>query len=745
MEFGFRCETNMAATNSQYTFLFKVQEKTDANGYKLSCRLDNSNIRVQFASGDVYNLNTADIRKTNLNSTQSIFSFALLQKPFLITLDNRGHLIDAEIAPLIQSAMQQWALSPDTEESLSKMKKAFMGELDQLFFDLPGSKVGFGSEWESENGFKKFKITGIKGALLLITQQSSSKGPEIDGRFTLNTATGLLEDSQVTNKPLNLSYSQKLLHSTNIMATTIDTAWMNMAVQLSLWSEQLKKGILYDNEKSMKFFSKNDALFEKDAYYVSRKLSIIQQLEKGKTRTAYKALLSKTPNHLIADDQTHLHNKLSGALNQNADSAHAVLKYLNNTGSFNSWVQNSFSQYFLNPAPDAAEIQNMKVIFKKRGLSEQEIEQLVLESKDQVSNSYKLITKLNADPEMQQKIKPLYLWVNAKQQPGDRDLLLKTATELKKLSNTDYFEGNGGRYSLLVYQMLKKSKEKKAASSLLDRNIKILESLVADTLNKDRYAHQNLLAGAWYFKYQDELDLDPVKSLQYLSKAAELSPRNKKETVSASFYDRVFLKTEESYRKEFLDKLFSKGNKEEALRIFTEHLNSNPNDLEDMKKVYAANVPEKEFRLFFTENIVSSWSTAPAFVLKGIDGKQHSLGDYKNKWLVIDFWGTWCAPCRKEMPEINSFNAELNAGKFPGINFLSIACNDTEAKVNSYFAENKFNIPAVMSDNQVQKNYNVKSYPSKIVVAPNGKMLELKSGMEWQTLLKKFSELYPAG
>ena len=46
---------------------------------------------------------------------------------------------------------------------------------------------------------------------------------------------------------------------------------------------------------------------------------------------------------------------------------------------------------------------------------------------------------------------------------------------------------------------------------------------------------------------------------------------------------------------------------------------------------------------------------SPDYLLRDLDGVVHRVSDHRDKWLVINFWATWCAPCLKEMPELELF------------------------------------------------------------------------------------------
>ena len=181
-----------------------------------------------------------------------------------------------------------------------------------------------------------------------------------------------------------------------------------------------------------------------------------------------------------------------------------------------------------------------------------------------------------------------------------------------------------------------------------------------------------------------------------------------------------------------MDELFAHGDKEIALKLFADHINADPSELQDMENIYQAKFPGRSFKDFFRGNVMNAWPDAPDFALTGLNGEKHSLADYKGKWLVLDFWGTWCAPCRKEMPKVNEFNKDLLQGKYAGITLLGIACNDNAIAVKKYLDENKIGIIMVMGDSKIPGNYRIKEYPSKILISPDGKMMEAPSGSDWQ-------------
>lgn len=754
-EFEMEVSTDLAGPGTKQelcNFQFQVLSKDSSNTYRLKCSL----VRIRSKMGNYGDVNSEKVRSTKLNSTYPLLSLALLHKPFVIVISNKGELKAIEgLDDIVKQAVIHWQLPPAREQEMLGNAKGFpQAMLNGLFLQGIPSNISLNSEWTKKDNSVTYKVTAIRGALTDIRYETAPEKKatgDLKGTLILNTVTGLVEFDESVNKYSTENYQTKekvqateswkrmLINSPKRYAN--DSAWVNMAVQMSFWSEAFKEGGEYDLKKAKSFFKRYETQFGSDAYFAQNKLDLIQR---GKDNyDEYSRQLVKTPNHFIAEAPHHLHNKMGNVLEIHADSAYALAKYLIKTPDFYSWVQHSYSQSFLHPDSDNDRWTELRQRLTTDGYSKEKIDSLVSKYKASEKNSYILLEKLNSDkdPKFQSSIKPLYFWVKAKQ-TKDPKSIIKLAQSFKKFDNTYWMEGNAGRYQLLVSQVLNKAGEQEKAGLLLEDAIQKLEKLSADTLNKNRMAHQNLLAGAYYIKYLEDNKKNPQNAMLSLSKAAEHSPKDAKEMAHDSFYDRVFLNTKEGYRKEFVEKLFDSGDKEQALKVFALHISSSPDELGEMKKLYQKHFPDKGFSTFLAESVISSWNEAPDFSLKGLKGEAYSLKDFKNKWLVLDFWGTWCGPCRKEMPDLNKFNLALKDGKHPDVSFLSIACSDNQTNVENYFKANNFIIPAVMSDNIVERNYKVTGYPSKYIISPDGKMLNIKFGKDWQAILNSFISNY---
>jgi thiol-disulfide isomerase/thioredoxin len=748
-----------------YTFWFRFNGREGANAL-LDCKLVKAVTSEKFTKYAFANgiLNTDSIHSYRPNSSSALLPLALLQQPLKLTIGPHSELLTITgFDEALQDAITRWVLKDDIADQLKNNAKFFPKEvIESLFLPLPPQHIAYKSEWASSN--TNYKVTAINGALLYIATSNikvpGSIADNVTGSIIFNEVTGLTEKLQNGNtakieivtdgkKQLVPVFNRTQAVCYRPGKYLVDTAWLNMAVKTNtVFSKAFRTNIEIDSVKVQGYFKAHDAAFANDALYAVVKLSLIQG---SQDYIKYNKQLLNTPTRFLKDDEVHLFNKFGSVLDISADSAYEAARYMYKLHGFNELVQQSYAQSFLSfDIEEMMKDDGFKKYVKEKNLSLDDVKKMVAEQYEQRRDARNKAGQLlellhnDHDPLMQQKINALYLWVNAKKAAGDAAVLSKTANAFMHMDDGEMKQGNGGRYALLIYKLLVDAKKQKVADALLLKTIQNLERYTADTLNTERFAAQNILAYACYLQYTAAKVADSVKALQYLSKAARYSPHSSKEKAHASFYDRVFLHSKEGYRDEFIERLFNNGDEQQALGIFAEHINAEPMSLDEMQKVYQQHVPGKSFQEFFRAKVLDSWQTAPAFTLKGIDGKDHALADFKNKWLIIDFWGTWCGPCRSEMPDINTFNQEINNGKHKGITFMSVACRDNEANVKAYFAANKFDLPAVMSDENIEKQYAISSYPSKIVISPDGKMLSLKFGDDWSSIIKKFNEIAPA-
>ena len=120
---------------------------------------------------------------------------------------------------------------------------------------------------------------------------------------------------------------------------------------------------------------------------------------------------------------------------------------------------------------------------------------------------------------------------------------------------------------------------------------------------------------------------------------------------------------------------------------------------------------------------------APAFALTSLDGKKVSLADYKGRPVLVNFWATWCGPCKVEMPWFEEFRKQYAA---QGFEILGLA-DDVDAgkdKIAKVASQTGVSYPILLTDGKVQTAYGgLDVLPMSFYVDRNGVIVEQTAGL----------------
>lgn len=129
---------------------------------------------------------------------------------------------------------------------------------------------------------------------------------------------------------------------------------------------------------------------------------------------------------------------------------------------------------------------------------------------------------------------------------------------------------------------------------------------------------------------------------------------------------------------------------------------------------------------------------APIFSLPDSNGEMVSLSGFKGKYVVLEFWGTWCGYCIKDIPAMKEYHAKYK-GK---IEFIGIAFRDSEKRWKEALAKHKMNWVNLLSpDEKLSTTYGIEGYPTKIIVNPEGIIIWKYLG-EATDFYRKLDELF---
>lgn len=164
-----------------------------------------------------------------------------------------------------------------------------------------------------------------------------------------------------------------------------------------------------------------------------------------------------------------------------------------------------------------------------------------------------------------------------------------------------------------------------------------------------------------------------------------------------------------------------------------------------MKKIFII----LTFILLAAQKPISPWEIdgltgkkAPEFTLKDVNGRNVSIASLRGQVVLINFWATWCPPCRAEMPSMNRLYREY---KGKGLEILAISTDNSASKVKDYISKNSLAFQVLMDDNiKVARQYKVFSLPTTFLIDRNGIIVDRFLGeQDWISpeLKKRIEEL----
>ena len=129
-----------------------------------------------------------------------------------------------------------------------------------------------------------------------------------------------------------------------------------------------------------------------------------------------------------------------------------------------------------------------------------------------------------------------------------------------------------------------------------------------------------------------------------------------------------------------------------------------------------------------TTEVAADADMAPDFELPNLQGSTTKLSSLRGKYVVLDFWGSWCVWCIRGIPNMKTYYAKYK----DKMEILGVDCRDTEDKWKAAVEEHQLPwLQVRCPDEQLQTiaaQYNIEGFPTKVVIDPNGKLIKTVVG-----------------
>lgn len=370
-----------------------------------------------------------------------------------------------------------------------------------------------------------------------------------------------------------------------------------------------------------------------------------------------------------------------------------------------------------------------------------------IQNRDSLQMAYdviKQIEELNI-PIATEMLKGMKTYVQAK--------LATDQKELAEIANTHFNSvfDKAGRYRILIYdELVKKQIPDSIKLAYIDYTID-LDKKKIDQINsgsienidpfyfthfivQNKVVYKKNLADAYYRK--SKLQKNTEES--YLLIAADYLP------TQQDIIDNEFgLKNEYKFTPfvPYTDLYLASGgsaamNDEAKLSKYVDMVILEPERYNILKENYLKAYPNGDFRAFFNAALKSRLPAIPKFSLNERSGKTVTNTDQQNKFVFVDFWGTWCGACVAEIDKIEAIH--LKNPNPEKLIVTTIACYDKKKNVDDFMIKEKYTYQVLMSDGKVEKDFKISSYPTKLLLLPNGVYLMISFFSNYEDILNKY-------
>ena len=355
---------------------------------------------------------------------------------------------------------------------------------------------------------------------------------------------------------------------------------------------------------------------------------------------------------------------------------------------------------------------------------------------------------LKNDSAINSFITPIYFWnkIQTTNNEKELDVLINKFTLL--LKDSANYLNRTERYGLMLVNEAegKKNIDKNTINYLYDKLISNIEKFKyldrtdapdGTILLWQRHWFRCLYAYTYYQKHLKNPSLEI-----YIEKAAYFSP---------DFVDKPFeseLKTEltflfkdskiPNYNIEYYNFLNNNHQIMKALNHITNVTLMDPSNenIALLKKSFSENKIVVPFNTYWKKKVDSIMVPFPKIKVTFNNNQTIDFGNTSKNWTYIDVWATWCAPCIKELPEIEKFYKNIKRNPNYNLNLYTLSVNSSDLK--NFIAKKNYTFPISEINEDVTKKLKVGTLPIKYLLSPEGKFLEIPHG-NWQEYIKNYT------
>ncbi len=136
--------------------------------------------------------------------------------------------------------------------------------------------------------------------------------------------------------------------------------------------------------------------------------------------------------------------------------------------------------------------------------------------------------------------------------------------------------------------------------------------------------------------------------------------------------------------------------------------------------------PRETTNAYGAPALAQKGGTVTDFTIGSLNNGQISLADYEGDVIIMNFWATWCPPCRAEMPAIDRF---YEAYKDEGLVVLAINEEESEETVRPFIQANNFSFPVLLdTEGRVAQQYSTRSFPTTFIIDRQGVIQHVQTG-----------------